>query len=77
MAQDRKRIGFRCAVCNVRMSRGKGPKPIVCSKRSCRKAWVKTHITLDRPPLAWELRAQDNLLMSQNPDAWDDYFDIE
>ena len=69
----------RCAVCNVRMSKGhkKGPKPIVCSRSVCKKAWAKKHMTLDYPPTSWDTATWYNRFLKQNPDAWDDYLDNE
>ncbi len=69
----------RCAVCNVRMSKGhkKGPKPITCSRSVCKKKWAKLHMTFDSPPSSWKLASWYNRFLFENPDAWDDYFDSE
>ena len=69
----------RCAVCNVRMSKGhkKGPKPVTCSRAACKKKWYGMHRTLDISRPSWHTVTLINTLYKQNPDAWEDYFDIE
>ena len=61
----------RCAVCNVRMSKGhkKGPKPIVCSSTACKKKWWKMHGRLD--PGHDPVREMEIELMRLYPDAWE------
>ena len=69
----------KCAVCKVRMSKGhkKGPKPLVCSRSACKKKWYNQHMTLDVRWNSWASATDDNRLLRENPDAWDDYFDSE
>jgi len=64
----------RCAVCNVRMSKGhkKGPKPITCSRSSCKKDWALQHRTLDRTFQLSAIRSMELELYRLYPDAWDD-----
>ena len=59
------------------MSKGarKGPKPLTCSRSACKKKWANSHMRMNCS--SYGLRSEENLIIKQNPDAWDDYFDIE
>jgi len=61
----------KCAVCNVRMSKGhkKGPKPITCSRSACKKKWAMKHGRLH--PYPDPVRDMEIELYRQYPDAWE------
>ena len=53
----------------------KGPKPVTCSKSSCKKKWADKHMTFNLSHSSWASASDYNRFLKENPDAWDGYFD--